>query len=130
GNRDGSDNDSTNCGFEGPTDDPGTLAMRGRLRRALLSCLMLAKGVPMLLAGDEAGNTQHGNNNAYCQDNEIGWVDWSGLGGEETDLTQLIGLVAELRRSFPQLRARGWLEGRRSDGTYDILWLTPDATEM
>jgi glycogen operon protein len=131
GNRDGSDiNDSTNCGVEGPTDDLGILATRGRLRRALLSSLMLAKGVPMLLAGDEAGNTQHGNNNAYCQDNEIGWVDWSGLGREATDLTQLIRSLAELRRGFPQLREPRWLEGRRPDGSYDILWLTPDATEM
>jgi glycogen operon protein len=131
GNRDGSDvNDSTNCGVEGSTGDPGILATRGRLRRALLSSLMLARGVPMLLAGDEAGNTQHGNNNAYCQDNDIGWVGWSGLGGDATDLTQLIRSLAELRRGFPQLRERRWLEGRRSDGSYDILWLTPDATEM
>jgi glycogen operon protein len=131
GNRDGSNvNDSTNCGVEGPTDDPGILAARGRLQRALLSSLMLARGVPMLLAGDEAGNTQQGNNNAYCQDNDVGWVDWSGLGGEGTDLTQLFGLLAKLRRSFPQLGARGWLEGRRPDGIYDVLWLTPDATEM
>jgi glycogen operon protein len=91
---------------------------------------MLAKGVPLLLAGDEAGNSQRGNNNAYCQDNPIGWVDWSGLGDEEMDLTWLIGLLAELRRTFPQLRADQWLVGRRADRCYDILWLTPEATEM
>jgi glycogen operon protein len=131
GNRDGSDvNDSTNCGVEGPTDDPVVREARARLRRAFLSSLMLAKGVPLLLAGDEAGNSQRGNNNAYCQDNAIGWVDWSGLGVEETDLTSLIAALAELRRNFPQLRADHWLEGRRADHSYDILWLTRDATEM
>ncbi|HEY7300551.1 MAG TPA: glycogen debranching protein GlgX [Xanthobacteraceae bacterium] len=131
GNGDGSDlNDSANCGVEGPTDDPAVRETRGRLRRALLSSLMLAKGVPLLLAGDEAGNSQRGNNNAYCQDNEIGWVDWSGLGTEETALASFIDSLVELRRNFPQLRADSWLEGRRADRSYDILWLTPDATEM
>ncbi len=78
-NRDGSDdNDSTNCGVEGPTDDPEILQLRRQLRRNQLASLMLAQGVPLLLAGDEVGNSQSGNNNAYCQDNEIGWVDWSG----------------------------------------------------
>src|SRR5712672_2939495 len=79
-NRDGADdNVSTNCGHEGPTDDPAILSLRRQLRRNQLACLMLAQGVPLLLAGDEAGNSQAGNNNAYCQDNETGWVDWSGL---------------------------------------------------
>ena len=87
-NRDGSDdNYSTNCGVEGPTDDPQIVELRRQLRRNLLACLMLAQGVPLLLAGDEVGNSQGGNNNAYCQDNEIGWVDWSGLGREGEDLT-------------------------------------------
>ena len=76
-NRDGSnDNHSNNCGHEGPTDDPEILALRRQLRKNQLACLLLAQGMPLLLAGDEVGNSQAGNNNAYCQDNEIGWVGW------------------------------------------------------
>ncbi|MGY3469669.1 pullulanase/glycogen debranching enzyme [Bradyrhizobium sp. LM6.11] len=77
-NRDGSnDNHSNNCGVEGPTDDPQILSLRRQLRKNVLACLMLAQGIPLILAGDEVGNSQSGNNNAYCQDNEVGWV---GLG--------------------------------------------------
>jgi glycogen operon protein len=130
-NRDGSDdNISTNCGVEGPTDDPAILARRRQLRRNQLATLMLAHGVPLLLAGDEVGNSQGGNNNAYCQDNEIGWVDWSGGGRPGEDLTEFIGRLAELRRRFPHLRPRHWVEGKRPDGSYGALWLTPQATEM
>jgi isoamylase len=130
-NRDGSDvNDSTNCGIEGLTENAETVALRDRLRRSLLSSLMLAQGVPMLLAGDEVGNSQSGNNNAYCQDNETGWVKWSGLHRDGEDLTSLIARLSELRRSFPQLRARHWLAGRHQDGSYDVLWFTSDASEM
>jgi isoamylase len=130
-NRDGSDeNYSTNCGVEGPTDDPSVVTLRRQLRRNLLSCLMLAQGVPLLLAGDEVGNSQNGNNNAYCQDNPLVWVDWSALGREEEDLTGLLALLSELRRRFPQLRARRWVEGRRPDGSFGVLWLTPQGTEM
>jgi glycogen operon protein len=130
-NSDGADlNLSTNGGVEGPTDNADIIAMRRRLRRNFLSCLLLAQGVPLLLAGDEVGNSQSGNNNAYCQDNEIGWVDWSGLGRDGEDMTALIGELAELRKRFPQLQGHRWLEGRRPDGTYDVLWLTPDAGEM
>ena len=87
-NRDGSDdNVSLNCGVEGPTDNPDIIERRRRLRRNQLAMLMLAQGVPLLLAGDEVGNSQGGNNNAYCQDNPIGWVDWSALGKAEDDLT-------------------------------------------
>ena len=83
-NRDGSDdNNSINCGVEGPTDDPAITALRRQLRRNQLACLMLAQGVPLMLAGDEVGNSQNGNNNAYCQDNEIGWVDWAGLSRDD-----------------------------------------------
>ena len=103
---------------------------RRRLRRNQLAMLMLAQGVPLLLAGDEAGNSQNGNNNAYCQDNPIGWVDWSALGKPEEDLTPLIGDLARLRQRFPQLKPHRWLVGRRDDGSHDILWLTPGATEM
>ena len=130
-NRDGADdNYSTNCGVEGPSDDPKIIRIRQQLRRDLLSCLLLAHGVPLLLAGDEVGNSQGGNNNAYCQDNQIGWVDWSGLGREGEDMTELVAQLASLRRAFPQLRTRRWVDGRRPDGTFGVLWLTPQATEM
>ena len=130
-NRDGSDhNDSKNWGIEGPTDDPAILQLRQQIRRNLLSCLMLAQGIPLLLAGDEVGNSQGGNNNAYCQDNEIGWLDWSGLDHDGADLIALLALLNDLRRRFPQLRPRRWVEGRRADGSYGVLWLTPKGTEM
>ena len=130
-NRDGSDdNVSINCGVEGPTDDPEVNTLRRQLRRNLLSCLMLGEGVPLLLAGDEVGNSQSGNNNAYCQDNAVGWVDWSGLGREGEDMTSLIAQLTDLRRRFSQLRPKRWVEGRRSDGSFGVLWLTPQGTEM
>jgi glycogen operon protein len=130
-NRDGSsDNHSNNCGHEGPTDDPAITALRRQLRKNQLACLMLAPGLPLILAGDEVGNSQSGNNNAYCQDNEIGWVDWQGLGHESDDLTDFVGHMTELRRRFPQLRSRRWLDGRRADGSFGVLWLTPAAEEM
>jgi glycogen operon protein len=130
-NRDGSDdNYSTNCGVEGPTSDPEILELRRQLRRNLLASLMLAQGVPLLLAGDEVGNSQNGNNNPYCQDNPVGWVDWSALGREGEDMTALVERLTALRARFPQLRPRRWVEGRRADGSFDVLWLTPRATEM
>ena len=130
-NRDGSnDNHSNNCGVEGPTDNPNILALRRQLRKNQLACLLLAKGLPLILAGDEVGNSQLGNNNAYCQDNEVGWVAWDGLSREGEDLTGFIGQMTELRRRFPQIRNRRWLDGRRADGSYGALWLRPDAEEM
>jgi isoamylase len=130
-NRDGADeNYSTNCGVEGPTDDPDIIELRRLLRRNLLASLMLAHGVPLLLSGDEVGNSQGGNNNAYCQDNPTGWVDWSGLGRAGDDMVGLIGQLTELRRRFPQLRPRKWVDGRRADGSFGVLWLTPKATDM
>jgi isoamylase len=130
-NRDGSDdNRSANYGVEGPTDEPAILTLRRRTRANLLACVMLAHGVPLLLAGDEVGNSQNGNNNPYCQDNAIGWVDWSGLGHDGVDLTEVIAQLAELRRKYPQLRSRHWVDGRRADGSYGVLWLTPQAAEM
>ena len=100
-NRDGSnDNHSNNCGDEGPTDDPAITALRRQLRNNQLACLLLAQGVPLILAGDEVGNTQDGNNNAYCQDNEIGWVDWEGLGREGDDLTDFVGHLTALRHAL------------------------------
>jgi glycogen operon protein len=90
---------------------------------------LLARGIPLLLAGDEVGNSQDGNNNAYCQDNAVGWVDWSHLGADD-DMVALVAQLTDLRRRFPQLRAATWLDGRRPDGSWDVLWLTPQGTEM
>jgi glycogen operon protein len=130
-NRDGSnDNHSNNCGIEGPTDDPKILALRQQLRKNQLACLLLAQGVPLILAGDEIGNSQFGNNNAYCQDNDVGWVKWEAMRREGNDLSSFVGHMTELRRRFSQIRARRWLEGRRGDGSYGGLWLRPDAEEM
>lgn len=130
-NRDGSsDNHSNNCGHEGPTDDAAIVALRQRLRKNQLACLLLAQGIPLVLAGDEVANSQAGNNNAYCQDNEIGWTDWSGLGRDGDDLTEFVGLLTSIRRDFAQLRSQEWVDGRRADGSYGVLWLTPQANEM
>jgi glycogen operon protein len=130
-NRDGpDDNQSTNCGAEGPTTDPKINALRNTLRRNQLATLVLAQGLPLLLAGDEVGNSQGGNNNTYCQDNETGWVDWSGLGDEQRDLSGFVAELADLRRRYPQLRPRRWLRGVRADGSHEILWVTPKAKEM
>ena len=129
-NRDGSDdNVSTNCGVEGPTDDAAILALRRQSRRNQLASLLLAQGVPLILAGDEVANSQDGNNNTYCQDDPTGWIDWSKAGSED-DLTELIGMLTETRRRFPQLQPRRWLEGKKEDGSYDVKWLTPGGDEM
>jgi isoamylase len=129
-NRDGSDDNlSTNCGTEGATNDPDIIALRRWLRRNQLACLFLAQGVPLLLAGDECANSQGGNNNAYCQDNETGWVDWSALGSED-DMTDFVGELVQLRQRFPQLKPHRWLVGKKADGSYDVKWLTPKGTEM
>ncbi|HKH03332.1 MAG TPA: glycogen debranching enzyme GlgX, partial [Bradyrhizobium sp.] len=106
------------------------VALRHQLRRNQLACLLLAQGVPLILAGDEVGNSQLGNNNAYCQDNEIGWLGWEGLGRDGDDLIDFIGHMSGLRRRFPQLRSRRWLDGRRADGSFGVLWLTPAAEDM
>ena len=108
---------------------PTILALRRRLRRNQLACLFLAQGVPLLLAGDEVGNSQDGNNNAYCQDNETGWVDWSSAGSDD-DLTAFVGDADRLRRRFPQLKPHHWVDGKQADGSYDVKWLTPAGDEM
>jgi isoamylase len=131
GNQDGAEeNWSTNCGVEGPSNDPKVIELRRGLRRNLLATLLLAQGVPLLLAGDEVGNSQNGNNNAYARDNESGWVDWSRLGRPGDDFTELIGRLTDLRRRFAQLRPRHWFTGRGPDGSHDVLWLTPRGSEM
>ncbi|MGS0684381.1 glycogen debranching protein GlgX [Nakamurella sp. GG22] len=122
-NRDGtSDNRSWNCGVEGPSSDPAIVQLRARQRRALLSTLLLARGVPLLLGGDEVGRTQQGNNNAYCQDNEIAWWDWSSMDTELRDFTaNLIGL----RRRHPVLRRRTFPAQPDT-----IRWFTPSGAPM
>ena len=127
-NNDGeSNNRSWNCGTEGDTDDPATLACRRQQERNLLTTLILSQGVPMLLGGDEMGRTQKGNNNAYCQDNEISWFDWEAADGELSRFTrQLIAL----RREHPVFRRRRWFQGRPIRGAVDIAWFRPDGKEM
>ncbi len=132
-NRDGADdNRSWNCGVEGPTDDPDVLALRARQRRNLLTTLFLSQGVPMLLGGDELGRSQGGNNNAYCQDNEVSWYDWEAA--DETQLAFARGLV-ELRHRHPVFRRRRHFEGREGQGvgpggSLDLAWLRADGVEM
>jgi isoamylase len=129
GNRDGeSHNRSHNHGVEGPTGDARVLARRRRTRRNFLATLMLSQGVPMLLGGDEIGRTQGGNNNAYCQDNEISWFDWEAADGELLEYTRR--LIA-LREEHPVLRRRRWFLGRSIRGeVQDLGWFTPEGREM
>jgi isoamylase len=132
GNGDGeSHNRSWNCGAEGPTDDPEVRALRRRQQRNFLATMFLSQGVPMILGGDEMGRTQGGNNNAYCQDNEISWIDWS-LKEENADLVALTSSLAEFRREHPVFHRRRWFQGRQIHGTdvADIGWFAPDGTEM
>jgi isoamylase len=134
-NRDGTDdNRSWNCGVEGPAEDPGINELRARQRRNFLTTLFLSQGIPMMAAGDEIGRTQGGNNNAYCQDNEISWVDWSRAAGER-DLLIFTQKLARLRRRHPVFRRRRFFKGAFSgSGTgklgADIAWLTPAGDEM
>jgi glycogen operon protein len=129
-NRDGEDhNRSWNCGVEGPSDDPEVLALRQRQVRNLLATLFVSQGVPMLLAGDEIGRSQGGNNNAYCQDNEISWLDWPRA---DADLLDFVRQLAELRSAHPVLHRRRWFQGRPIYGgeVSDIAWFSPEGTEM
>lgn len=131
-NRDGTDNNrSWNCGVEGPTEDPEINALRARQKRNFLATLFLSQGVPMLLHGDAFGRTQQGNNNAYCQDNEISWVNWDLL-GKEKELMALVRRLIALRRDHPVFRRRNFFQGRgiKGAGVKDILWLRPDGREM
>ncbi|MDR3510307.1 MAG: glycogen debranching protein GlgX [Caulobacteraceae bacterium] len=129
--RDGSDdNRSWNCGVEGPTDDPAVNALRLRQIRNLLSSLLLSQGAPMLLAGDEFGHSQGGNNNAYCQDNEITWLDWN-LGERGQGLLDFTRRVIALRAAHPALRYRRFLgRGEFPDNPRDLTWLGVDGKEM
>ncbi|MDP9345811.1 MAG: glycogen debranching protein GlgX [Actinomycetota bacterium] len=122
GNRDGNDdNRSWNCGAEGPTDDPSVLELRARQRRNFLATLLLSEGVPLLLGGDELGRTQRGNNNAYCQDNEISWVDWTQA---DRDLFEFVARVCRLRREHNVFRRT------RFFAAGELRWLRPDGQRM
>ncbi len=131
GNRDGSDdNSSSNCGVEGDTDDAVVLACRGRRARNLLTTLLLSTGVPMLVAGDEMGRTQHGNNNAYCQDNDLSWLHWD-LSQEQQSMLAFTRELLRLRNTHPVLRRRSHWQGTRSrpDGPKDVTWYGPEGRE-
>ncbi len=131
-NRDGTDNNlSWNCGVEGPSDDPVLVALRGRQARNLLATLLLSQGVPMIVAGDEIGRTQNGNNTAYCQDNALSWVDWN-LDTAREHLLEFTRRMLRLRRDHPAFRRRHFFQDRaiQDSASSDIAWLKPDGTAM
>jgi isoamylase len=132
-NRDGHDaNHSWNCGVEGETDDAEVIALRDRQKRNFLATLLLSLGTPMLLAGDEIGRTQKGNNNAYCQDNEISWTRWQNIRPEDIRLRDFVRRLIELRRRHRVFSRTKFFHGRilSDDGLKDITWVTPDGREM
>jgi glycogen operon protein len=131
-NKDGSDNNrSWNGGAEGPTDDPAIRTIRERQMRNILATLLLSQGTPMLLAGDEFARTQQGNNNAYCQDNEIGWVDWN-IGDSGRSLIRFVQRLTALRRDYPILRHGRFLTGENNEalGVKDLTWISAGGGEM
>jgi glycogen operon protein len=132
-NRDGSDdNRSWNCGVEGQTDDPEVLNLRRRQMCNMFATLMLSQGVPMMVAGDEFGRSQGGNNNAYCQDSEISWLDWEGIDEDGRDFAHFARRLLQLRRDHIVLHRSRFFHGRTIPGTEvkDITWQRPDGTEM
>ena len=131
-NRDGAnENRSWNCGAEGPTEDQAVRTLRARQKRNLIATLLLSQGVPMVLGGDELGHTQLGNNNAYCQDNELSWIDWELDADHQAFLEFACRLIA-LRRRHPVFSRRRFLQGDTvaADGSREIIWLSPDGREM
>jgi isoamylase len=126
------DNKSWNGGVEGPTDDPEINALRLRQMSNMLATLLLSQGVPMLLAGDEIGRTQHGNNNAYCQDNEISWFPWSDWSGSDRALLHFVRQLTALRRAHPAFRRARFFTGTQlnGNGQKDVTWLSPAGHEM
>ena len=131
-NQDGDNhNNSWNCGEEGPTNNKHIEELRAKQKRNFLTTLLVSQGVPMLLAGDEMGRSQQGNNNAYCQDSELTWLDWD-LDKDDTALLDFVGYLIRLRKQHPILRRRYFFQGREIVGTgvKDITWLTPDGKEM
>ncbi|REK69032.1 glycogen debranching enzyme GlgX [Aeromicrobium endophyticum] len=132
GNDGADDNRSWNCGVEGPTDDAEILSLRDCQRRNLMATLLLSQGVPMILHGDELGRSQGGNNNAYCQDNEVAWIDWEKAGADGS-MTQFTSALAAFRHQHPVFRRRRFFEGkpiRKDDELRDIAWFTPAGEEM
>lgn len=132
-NADGHDNNlSWNCGHEGETPDDAVLDLRDRMRRNAVTTLLLSQGTPMLLMGDEIGRTQNGNNNAYCQDNEITWLKWTGHGERDEAFRRFVAELIRIRRATPAFRQDRFLHGRKLDekGTLEVVWLKPDATKM
>ena len=132
-NRDGTDNNlGWNCGSEGPTNDPKIRAMREQQKRNFFATLLLAQGTPMITAGDEFGRTQRGNNNAYCQDSELSWVNWKERGDDGVALTRFVRKLLELRRKHPVFRRSKFLTGKPvgDSGLKDVMWLTPEGREM
>jgi len=129
-NRDGENNNmSWNCGVEGPTDDARIVELRERQKRNFLATMLLSQGVPMISHGDELGRTQLGNNNAYCQDNEIAWIDWD-LDSDKQTLLDFTSKLVRFRRAQPTLRRRKYFQGRNIRGGKDVAWLSPDGREM
>ncbi len=130
-NRDGSnDNLSWNCGVEGPTDEPDVRALRARQKRNLIATLLLSQGVPMLLGGDELGNSQNGNNNAYCHDNELTWIHWD-LDAADREFLEFVRGVVRIRREQPVFQRRKFFLGRSiREGVKDISWFQPSGEEM
>jgi glycogen operon protein len=132
GNRDGNNNNrSWNCGAEGPTEDPNIQALRAKQKRNFLATLLLSQGVPMMYAGDAIGHSQKGNNNAYCQDNEISWLSWD-LRPEDRDLLTFVQRMISLRKRHPVFRRRRFFQGRPIKGAEvkDVLWLNSGGHEM
>jgi isoamylase len=132
GNKDGlSDNISWNCGAEGETSEPNLIQLRERQKRNFIATLLLSQGVPMILGGDEVGRTQHGNNNAYCQDNQTSWFEWN-LNQRQLDLLEFTRQAIRTRNEHSVLRRRRFFQGRKLFGSdvKDITWLQPDGKEM
>ncbi|MCA2998645.1 MAG: glycogen debranching protein GlgX [Rhodocyclaceae bacterium] len=129
GNRDGRDNElCANSGAEGPTDDPAIRALRLQLQRAMIATLLLSQGTPMLCAGDELGNSQSGNNNAYCQDNETGWLNWDLI---DPGMMDFVSALVAIRRASPLLRQDNWLSAaNHTNHPAHVSWLTPSGNEM
>jgi glycogen operon protein len=129
-NMDGDDhNRSWNCGAEGDTDDPDVKALRAKQQRNFFTTLLLSQGVPMIVAGDEIGRTQKGNNNAYCQDNEISWINWTNADENLLSFTQKL---IHFRKKHPNFRRRLWFRGQpiKGMGLEDIAWFLPSGMEM
>jgi glycogen operon protein len=131
-NKDGAnDNNSWNSGAEGPTDDPGIKALRERRKRDLMATLLLSQGVPMICGGDELSHTQNGNNNTYCQDNELTWLNWD-LNDEQMRFLEFVRMVTAIRREQPVFQRRKFFQGRRIRGSdfKDVSWFEPSGKEM